>query len=133
MGAFLIDISARFVNSVEHFITEEERETGEYADVSDFIENFKNDHQYEEPRQAPNYEQLRLEGHNSNMYEVCSPTYEEFSSGDQNQKRPILAALLAPYIKDNKKVILQQFQVDVIVFKKSQGMFSCSVFKILAF
>ena len=87
MSAFLIDISARCVNSVEHFITvtEEERETGEYADVSDITEGVKDDHQYEVCRQAPTYEQLRLEGHNSNMYEVCSPTYEQLNMEDQSK------------------------------------------------
>ena len=95
----------------------------------------KNEYQYDARRQAPTHEQLRLEGHNSNLYEVCSPTYEqlnmedqnenmydscspayeEFSSGYQNQQGPILIALLPQYIENKKEVILQQFQVDISV------------------
>ena len=81
----LISSQMLFFNMVKHLILGEKGETGEYADVSDITEGVKDDHQYKVPRQAPTYEQLRLKGHNSNMYEVCSPTYEQLNMEDQSK------------------------------------------------
>ena len=70
-NSIVVFINVIFINTV---ILGEKRETGEYSEVSDVAGSVNDDHQHDEPRQAPTYEQLRLEGHNSNMYDSCLPT-----------------------------------------------------------